>query len=279
MNKVHKLEDQYLLIKEGFNTQKLRNCVSETHKHSFYEITYIIMGTLKHEYNGIEVTLNVGDIVILRPNIDNHRIICENGQTSIKRDIMIKPSLFEKTCNFLSPDFFNFINNSPTPIMANLSIDELEIFEKIFSKIDYTNEQTISFPPDYLSLLSMIIVTVMKKMQLGEIKSKSWVEDIMKFLCTAVNFKFPLSKILEENFNYNLSYICKNFKNETGTTMTKYFNSSKLNYAKILLETTNETIYYICDECGFNNLSHFNREFKTRFKTTPSNYRKSLKRK
>ncbi len=74
---------------------------------------------------------------------------------------------------------------------------------------------------------------------------------------------------------YHMAHI---FKKATGKTPNEYINDYRLAMAtdKLLHEAT--PILEIAMECGYNNISYFNRIFKDRFGTTPKEYRKSHKK-
>ena len=67
------------------------------------------------------------------------------------------------------------------------------------------------------------------------------------------------------------------FKQHTKMTCIKYINSFRLNLAETMLKETDESVLQICHECGFNNLSLFNREFKKTYSNTPTQHRKNYR--
>lgn len=71
----------------------------------------------------------------------------------------------------------------------------------------------------------------------------------------------------------NHSSFCRYFKNKTGKTLLEYIYDLRIGYAcKLLLENKLDVIQ-ISIECGFNNISHFNRIFKRITDLTPLGYR------
>ncbi len=68
--------------------------------------------------------------------------------------------------------------------------------------------------------------------------------------------------------------VCRFFKSATGQTIFSYLNKIKVDYACNLLMNTDLNIVDISFDCGFNNLSHFNKQFKQNTGKTPSQYRK-----
>jgi AraC-like DNA-binding protein len=52
----------------------------------------------------------------------------------------------------------------------------------------------------------------------------------------------------------------------------------RLGYAARMLVDTSKNISEICYECGFNNISNFNRTFKSKRKYTPRDFRAMFKK-
>lgn len=63
------------------------------------------------------------------------------------------------------------------------------------------------------------------------------------------------------------------FKLHTGRTFSEYIIEIRLGNASRMLAGTSRPIQEICYECGFNNISNFNRTFKRRRGYTPSEFR------
>jgi len=67
---------------------------------------------------------------------------------------------------------------------------------------------------------------------------------------------------------------CRFFKASTGLTIFEYLNKIKIDYACKLLLNTELNVVDISYDCGFNNLSHFNKQFRKFLGKTPSEFRK-----
>lgn len=70
------------------------------------------------------------------------------------------------------------------------------------------------------------------------------------------------------------SHFMRWFKKMTGQRFTAFLNEYRLNAAAEALRTTEDTVLSISEQCGFDNLSYFNRAFKTRYLMTPREYRR-----
>lgn len=74
------------------------------------------------------------------------------------------------------------------------------------------------------------------------------------------------------------SSLVRFLKRRTGQTFIDNLNEIRVAEAVYRLTDTGESISEICYRCGFNNLSNFNRVFKKRRGTTPSEYREKYSR-
>ena len=68
------------------------------------------------------------------------------------------------------------------------------------------------------------------------------------------------------------------FHQRTGRTLSEYIVDIRLGHAARMLVDTSKTVSEICYECGFNNLSNFNRTFKARRNCTPRDFRAMYKK-
>ena len=69
-------------------------------------------------------------------------------------------------------------------------------------------------------------------------------------------------------------YLCRVFKKVTGMPLVSFINLKRLQIAKELLRTTELKVSAVSSEAGFNDLSHFNRVFKSELDMSPLRYRR-----
>ena len=63
------------------------------------------------------------------------------------------------------------------------------------------------------------------------------------------------------------------FKLQTGKSFTDFLTDFRIGHTTRLLTNSNLTIPEICDECGYNNVSNFNRIFRKKKKCSPTEFR------
>jgi AraC-like DNA-binding protein len=74
--------------------------------------------------------------------------------------------------------------------------------------------------------------------------------------------------------NHSPAAFCRYFKTRTRKTYVQYLTELRITYACELLMQGNLDIGQVCYESGFNNLSHFHKQFRRHMATTPSDYQK-----
>lgn len=94
---------------------------------------------------------------------------------------------------------------------------------------------------------------------------------IHEFLVTNFTRAINLEEI-SEVINMSPTALCRYFKNHTGKTLFTFLNEIRIGHACKLMIEENVSISNASYESGFNNLSHFNYQFKRIMKVTPSEY-------
>ena len=78
-----------------------------------------------------------------------------------------------------------------------------------------------------------------------------------------------------KTYRKNAKYLGRIFKKEIGMSYAEYNQEQKLLHAREMIAKGDKKIIDIALECGFDNISYFNRSFRTRYGVSPGNYRKS----
>ena len=76
--------------------------------------------------------------------------------------------------------------------------------------------------------------------------------------------------------NLTISSFCRYFKSRTHKTYSQFLNEIRILNASKLLTNTTMTISEICFKTGYNNISHFNRQFKLVTGLTANAYKKKF---
>lgn len=98
-----------------------------------------------------------------------------------------------------------------------------------------------------------------------------------EFLRLHPNEAFDL-KDLAEKYGYTPYYFSRKFKKETGISLAEDIRLAKLEHAKFLLETTEDSIQEIAEQIHFSSRTHFTDTFKKTFGCSPTQWRNSRQR-
>jgi two-component system, response regulator YesN len=92
----------------------------------------------------------------------------------------------------------------------------------------------------------------------------------------AIHYSKPFNLTqLSDALHVNPAHLSRQFKKETGITLTDFHQKRRMEEAKILLKNGDSTIRWIADYVGFDDAGYFTRTFRKLEGMTPSEYRNS----
>jgi AraC-like DNA-binding protein len=98
------------------------------------------------------------------------------------------------------------------------------------------------------------------------------INKVMKYIMENFRKELDLDRIADL-VNLNKSSFCRYFKSRTKKTCSHVLNEIRIAHSCKLMINTDKTISTICYDTGYNNISHFNRQFKLVTGLTPGEYR------
>lgn len=107
-----------------------------------------------------------------------------------------------------------------------------------------------------------------------EVTDNYVINRILKHLHLNIESHVSLEE-LSSDLNLSVGYISDCFKKHMGMTIMTYAKKIRIERAKVLLLTTNESILEIALTLGFHDQSHFYKVFKSFAGMSPSKYRNS----
>ncbi|MCM8788343.1 MAG: AraC family transcriptional regulator [Candidatus Omnitrophica bacterium] len=103
--------------------------------------------------------------------------------------------------------------------------------------------------------------------------------DLIKKIISCIDLHFRDGIRLEDiarNFKRSIFTLSRSFKKTTGIGFKEYLNNKKIVEAKKVLETSSHKILAVAHECGFSDISSFNKAFKRLTGITPTMYREIM---
>lgn len=251
------------------------------HWHDDIEIIYIKKGSgiVSVDLKNYEVT--AGSILIVLPG-HLHAIFQKEKESMEYENILFLPELIvtkkSDICNFnyLTPLFSNELYLAPLFEPSHI------YYHNIASCIDvadtYCNETPMAYEFVIKSQISMLFYYLMSCCQKQPscketILQEEKIKQILLFIEENYQHKISVSNAAK-HLDISTSYFMKFFKSTMGSSFISYLNEYRLDRVTRLLISSNANILTIAYECGFDNISYFNRLFKKKFGMSPFHYRK-----
>ena len=235
------------------------------HGHGFYELDIVIGGSAPSTLNGNLYTACAGTVFFLTPE-DLH-----DYPTAEKIDIL--------NIQFQGCAVSNAVLRALIDSKCRSFVLESAAFRSVCDVFPLIEEQLNAVRPNaeiLARLLEVILLTLQKEGVAVVGTEHKNVADMSRAL-TYLHEHFMKNPTLGEVaavLSLNERYFCAKFKEHTGQRYKDYLRERKLAYAKLLLHSTSLSVTEIAFESGYDTTSHFNREFKAYFGTTPLSVRK-----
>lgn len=267
--------DDWMTTRENpFNSKITEFGDDVVHRHQFYEIFYILEGSISHTMNGKTSVLQTGDMVFLDMN-DIHCFWRTPGNTCKHRDIILQVDFFEELCDFLGEEFRTAYMDGTLSRKIHLSIEQMEQYENRITNAILTSSMNNAYKTASIRALCISLLNnlVEEKIHNNDSYYPMWFRELLGRFHMNDFLKLGLDEIVEP-FHFNKSYLCRCFRQYTGCTMTDYLNQLRLQQAAFQLQYTDNTILSICNNVGFSSVSYFNKIFKSVYGVSPKDFRK-----
>ncbi len=262
---------------------KYQNLSYPLHYHHEYELVYIHQGFGRRYVGDSAEPFMAGELVLIGNQLphcwQSDKVIFNNVQEHQTRAIIIQfgSDFFSQV--FQYPEFapiLTLLNDSRRGVIFNAATAALHKQ----AIINLTNLNGIEKILAFIGLLNNLATSGNKRLlaspafdNAAKNEAFNRITDTLEFIAQNYNQKLLLSEIAQ-NYNMSPSAFCNYFKRKTGKTLVSYINEIRIAQACKLLLNTDKNISEIAFECGFNNLSNFNRIFKNTIKNSPKDYRK-----
>lgn len=165
-------------------------------------------------------------------------------------------------CEFLNSHLF--ISNSN---------EQLNILQEILNEFSL---QRIHYRENSSALLKSLLVTLHRHSISGTPNSATVVSKIIDYI--KHNYHKPLTnKTLSAMSGYHEYHLNRLFMKQVGMSVHKYVLNIRVNEAKRLLLTTDDSLSSIAEKVGFNSHTHFSTYFKQVIGMSPLEFQKQFK--
>ena len=206
------------------------------HRHNYVEIMYVVQGSITHIIEGKELTLHKGDVLMLNQQV--RHAIRRAEYEDIGINFIALPEFFEVPLSMLHEHSDEDVMNQYTMGLVFLYL------------LNHLENLSHNSSMDYRETIVQAV--------LGYIKSD----------CKNAN----LTKIAKDT-HQSVSVLSKLIRQKTGDTFKELLQQRRFETAAHLLMETDLAVEEIALDVGYENLSYFFRQFKSRYGVTPRAYR------
>lgn len=250
------------------------------HYHPEYEVVCVLSGGgTRHVGNHFSNYEN-GDLVLIGPNIPHagfglnahglhEEIVVQIKEDVFKDSVLARPEM-AIISTLLEKSKYGVCFNGNTKDLVSRNL-------KKFLKLDPFNKLLELFRILYLMATSEDYELLNPTSALSNLtrKNNGRLQEILAYVEKNYNEEIDIKKAASIA-NLSVPSFCNYFKKLMNFTYTDFINQYRVQRACIMLHQE-KTINEISFECGFNNVTYFNKVFKTIMKKTPSQYKKESK--
>lgn len=282
--------DEQIFIEKGANTeiQHLPRYIDIfAHRHDFFEIVCTTRGRCCHTVEGVEATMEQGDITIIPPNVLHH---LRGEPDCITLTIKIRKSTFDSV--------FSVLMRSGTALSAYFA-------QTLYSR-HYRNSLTFhcgrdAFLPElllymltqqsekrrhYNHVLDGLLATFFPylvqnyestiEFSNGDNALNERMIEIESYI--RQNYKTATLKAVAGHFYLSPAYLSTTIKKQTGVTFSVILRRIRMERAAELLTVTDMKVEQICENVGYQDTTQFIKSFKIYYGTTPLRFRSAAKK-
>jgi len=266
---------------KSFNQEHQNKNHTFWHYHPEIELVYVNGGSGKRQIGSHISYYQHGDLILIGANLPH----CGFTDSLTDND---RETVIQFSPDFLGKNFWDI------PEMRNVRVllerakngivfhgeDKNLIGEKIEALNSLTNYKRLLGLLDVLNRLEnakdFTLLNAEGFVLDSELEDNNRINVIFNFVKNEFKRNISLEEIAEV-VSMTVPAFCRYFKKTTGKTFVQFVNEYRLVHAAKLLHEKQISITDICFESGFNNFSHFNKQFKKFTGKSPSTYRNEIK--
>jgi AraC-like DNA-binding protein len=259
---------------------------SSWHYHNNFEISFITEGTGKRIVGDSIEEFQPGDLAFIGPNLPH--VWIADKETRILSKRTLEMVFLQFNLSVLSDQLLSLPEFSNIKRALDLSARGIQI---VGDTLNQVSEVMLQLP--YMKSFERILHFFMLMDIIGKSKTNIQLasKKYHKIRFTTGNKRIAtIHEYLMNNYHEEVNLkqlaglvhmaegsLCRFFKMHQGITIFEYLNKIKTEFACKLLMDPDLSILDVCLDSGFNNLSHFNKQFKKATGVPPSEYRKRFK--
>lgn len=246
------------------------------HWHEDMEIIKIVSGHARFFIDGQSFSAQEGDFVIVRP-FAMHSVVGDGSSLTVDA-VVFNVRLTANSGNDRALKYFAPLLNDKNAFACIVSQkdDSYTAFDECVSSLTELSAVTEKDAHERLGKLFLQVYSnrlVQTSQNLTEDKRCYTVKRMLEYVYERFTQEINIKQIAE-HCGYSEFYTMKLFKQFTGYSLVDYLNNYRLTVIGRRIRCGEVGFAEMAREAGFNNVSYFNRQFKTLYGCTPKQFKK-----
>ena len=234
-----------------WSAEREKDIYIQYHSHDYYEVVFYKAGNGTTNIGDKQYFFHENEFVLIPPYVKHDEIHHECGQ------VICICFYFDEE---LSTEFYSCEKNGYKTIIEEM--------------LSEATNQSYGYEDVLESLLTTLIIKMMRKNMSVRVTGKSDFTFIMKYIADNYHEKMSL-KQLAKQLNISYDYFRHRFKEQTGYSPQQFLVMKRLEAAKRMLRDNQLSCTEIAYRCGFSNSAQFSMLFKKECDMTPLEFRKN----
>lgn len=236
------------------------------HTHDFYEFFIVMQGEFEEHVNETNLVLEKRHVHVIKPQDSHYLVSTNHHDKNILRNIAIEKEYFEQWLELVGVENQEILYHS----FKLEDVTYLNYKSKTDRLLQLTgSEQTNHFL--FQSILSDILISGLVQRK-NNTHIPKWLQTVYVEMGQNQNYVKGLEMLILLA-GKSQEHLTREFKKYYGITPSEHINDLRLQEATSRLRTSECKIIDIMYDCGFNNVSYFNRMFKAKYGLSPREYR------
>ncbi|MBR5152659.1 MAG: helix-turn-helix domain-containing protein [Clostridia bacterium] len=254
----------------------------QKHTHNFIEVIYMCTGSTHHVINGKDVLLQEGELLFLNQCATQE--IYPAGSDDVAVNFFILPEFLEYGLSMIETEenpLRDFIvgclrRGSSAPGYLHFRVADMlpvqNLVENLIWSLRNEQQNITSINQATMGMLFLQLIQCADRLETDMQAEKKLMLPVLSYI--EKNYRDGTFRHLAESLHYDLSWLSREIKKQTGMTYTELVQNKRLSQAAYLLTATAKSVLEIAGEVGYSNIAYFHRLFQQRYGVTPKHYRK-----
>lgn len=251
------------------------------HTHNGIEVYFFIQGDATLLIGDVIYSPSPGDMFIFNGSV-LHRINPSKETPYIRSYVNFNELFIQDVLTGEMMDKLSSLFQFPNGLLVHWDSEEFEQIKELFNAMrDESEKESIGFKVMMKTYLAQMLFKIYRKTKQlysfhtvpSPSQKQSSVRRVLHFINQHYTESFSLDE-LSKILHLNKYYICHSFKEATGYTVNNYLIRKRIEEAKKLLLSTDNSVLDISEKLGFNTPVYFSRAFKQYVGVSPQSYRR-----